>query len=534
MELTPEDEALLRECSKDEAAYQQLRSLFAQRISQAEDLQRLYQSLFDQSNDAVFILDLSGNHIDVNQRAAVMCGYPREELRKLTYADLIVPEQITSAESVLERLMRGERVPPYERKFRHKDGTIYEVEINAECVFDAHDVPLYIQSIVRDIRERVQLVTALRNEDRQKQTIIKVMAEGLVFHQHDGKIIQVNPAAERILGLTQEQMMGLKSTDPRWHTIDENGNPFPGDTHPVMVTLKTGMPCYNIVMGVHKPDDTLTWISINSAPVFFDEEHDNKPDAVVVSFSDITRVKAAHEQELALELERQRMSLIQQFIQDISHEFRTPLSIINTGAYFVKRVEDRERHFQQADKILDQVSLLSKLVDTLLLMSRLHTNPDMSVAPVWLGNVLWQAAQSLEESRPSAAVTLEFVSVKKDFTVYADARMLMEAFQHVIANAIRYTLPGGHVTIKTTIHEDYVAVDIADTGIGMSAESLERAFVRFWRLDTAHTKPGFGLGLPIAQRILELHGGEIYLQSGLGSGTNAVIYLPLSGSTESA
>ena len=92
---------------------------------------------------------------------------------------------------------------------------------------------------------------------------LAALSEGIVVQDKDGAITSCNPAAERILGLSVDQMKGVKSTDPRWRAVHEDGSPFPGEEHPAMVTLRTGLPVEGVIMGVHKPDGSLSWISIN-------------------------------------------------------------------------------------------------------------------------------------------------------------------------------------------------------------------------------------------------------------------------------
>src|SRR5215510_10305685 len=110
-------------------------------------------------------------------------------------------------------------------------------------------------------------------------SVVASMAEGVVVQDADGLIVACNPSAEQLLGLTAEQMAGRSSLDPRWRAIHPDGSPFPGDTHPAWVTLQTGLPQHNVEMGVHKPDGTLTWISVNTQPLF--RESSQQPYAVV-------------------------------------------------------------------------------------------------------------------------------------------------------------------------------------------------------------------------------------------------------------
>jgi PAS domain S-box-containing protein len=146
---------------------------------------------------------------------------------------------------------------------------------------------------------------ALRESEERYRSVITAMQEGVVLLGADGCIRACNASAERSLGLSAEQIMGRTPLDPRWQAIHEDGSPFPGETHPVMVTLRTGRPCSNVVMGVRKPNGEFTWVSINSQPLFRADE--STPYAVVASFSDITKRK--HTEEALRESEQRWRSL---------------------------------------------------------------------------------------------------------------------------------------------------------------------------------------------------------------------------------
>ncbi|GAK54304.1 diguanylate cyclase with PAS/PAC sensor [Candidatus Moduliflexus flocculans] len=133
----------------------------------------------------------------------------------------------------------------------------------------------------------------LRELAERYQSVIAVMAEGVVVQLKDGSIVECNESAEHILGLTRDQMMKRTSMDPSWYAIHEDGSPFPGDTHPAMVALRTGEPCKNVIMGVHKLRGELTWISINANPIF--HSNDPCPYAVVTTFHDVTAHKGAEQ-----------------------------------------------------------------------------------------------------------------------------------------------------------------------------------------------------------------------------------------------
>lgn len=150
-----------------------------------------------------------------------------------------------------------------------------------------------VERLERDnarLRSRVLLDEQLGSDAARYEVIVANLAEGIVLQRADGQILACNAAAERILGLSVDQIAGRTSLDPRWRAIHEDGSAFPGDTHPAMVSLRTGEPLRDVVMGVHKPDGSLTWISISSQPLF-GPDNDGDPHAVVASFVDITHYK---------------------------------------------------------------------------------------------------------------------------------------------------------------------------------------------------------------------------------------------------
>jgi len=142
-------------------------------------------------------------------------------------------------------------------------------------------------------RPRGHAEEALRASEQRYGSVVAALAEGIVFMDADGQLRASNASAERILGLTAEQIGGRTTFDPRWRAIHEDGSPFPGDTHPITVSLRTGQPCSNVIMGVHKPSGELTWISINSQPLF--RRGERAPYAAVASFFDVTERKQAED-----------------------------------------------------------------------------------------------------------------------------------------------------------------------------------------------------------------------------------------------
>lgn len=180
---------------------------------------------------------------------------------------------------------------------RRPDGHEVRLEISATPVPgpDGHPAGVVVTLVdstgaAKDERERIE-------RHRVLEGTIAAMHVGVVVQARSGAIVQCNPAAERILGLTADQMAGRTSMDPRWQATHEDGSPFPGDQHPAMVALATGQPQRDVIMSVHRPDGSRTLITINAEPILDGSE---TPAAVVATFVDITATREAEQRTQAL------------------------------------------------------------------------------------------------------------------------------------------------------------------------------------------------------------------------------------------
>ncbi|MBL8132511.1 MAG: hypothetical protein JNL42_11690 [Anaerolineae bacterium] len=238
--------------------------------------------------------------------------------------------------------------------------------------------------------------------------------------------------------------------------------------------------------------------------------------------------KTAHRHQMELTVEKERAALLEQFIRSTSHDLRTPLSTINTNAYLAQRTEDAGSRTQRLQQIQAQVDQIRAILDDFSTMARLDAadapvHREVAIASL-VANTVDRAGRAILEKR----LHLETAFAPEPAVILGDAAQLATALGNLLDNAVRYTLPGGRITVRTRCGEVFI-VEISDTGVGISAADLTRIFERHFKVNEARTSDGSraGLGLSIAQRIITLHGGRIDVESVVGQGSLFRVTLPL-------
>jgi len=231
-----------------------------------------------------------------------MLGYEQGEIgnRFQDWNRLIHPDDRNKVQAALNDHLSG-KAASYESEYRIqcKNGEYFWYKDKGGLIrMDEQGKPLILSGVVMNITTERQLAyekdlehkkaqEVLLETDRKLENLFRTLSFGVVFQDEKGRIILANPAAERILGLTKEQMMGRQSIDSRWKSIREDGSEFAGDEHPAMQALKTGLEQQDVVMGVFNPEkEAYTWISIHAIPLFRDGEL--KPYQVYATFEDIS------------------------------------------------------------------------------------------------------------------------------------------------------------------------------------------------------------------------------------------------------
>ena len=244
---------------------------------------------------------------------------------------------------------------------------------------------------------------------------------------------------------------------------------------------------------------------------------------------DITDLKRAEMQVLELAVERERVKVLRQFITNVSHDLRTPLTIINSGLYLLDHLTDPEMQKDKIKSIKRQTVLLTHFIEEILTSSRLENAASVPRDLVNLNQVVLRVTEYLCTEAEKKGLSIE-KNLQPDLpNILGEEIEVVRMLNNLVHNAIRYTREHGVITLRSYTNSDKVVMEISDTGIGISESDLPRIFEHFFRVDTARSmdQSGTGLGLSIAKRIVEIHNGTIEVESAVEQGTTFRVSFPV-------
>lgn len=469
-----------------------------------------------------------GTYIDVNNSVLAMIGYSRDEMIGHTPGELGVYYNTNEREDLLRTLMTEGSVINREIKFWSKERKIIDSILSMEIV-ESRGEKLILSSFI-DITERKKADKKLRESEERFRALSETSPLGVGVSSSEGVILYTNPSYERILGYDPGEIIGMKSSDLYW-------NPEERETWLNFMKDKGLVRDYEIRL--KKKDGTPVWISINTSPFIYG----SKP-AVMGTIQDISSRKRFEEElkrnnEILEERIRERTENLQMlnealaksnkelenFAYIASHDLQEPLRMVSSFTQLLEKqygdkLDDTAKEY--IGFAVDGAKRMYELINGLLAYSRI-TRKEELFTKVDLNKVIEEVKYNLE-----LVITERNCLIESDNlpVVNADKTQMLQLFQNLISNGIKFSPEDPHISITVRKEESEYLISVKDHGIGIESQYFARIFQIFQRLHQRDRFEGTGIGLSICKKIVENHKGRIWVESEPGNGSVFHFSLP--------
>lgn len=482
-------------------------------------------------SEIITITDFEDNLIFVNDAFISEYGYTREEVLGKNVRMLRpsgVSKEITKSLGIktVKKPWRGE-MPN-----RRKDGAVFPILLSTSVISDEKNKPLALVGVARNISERKKIEESLRESERMWSDIINFLPDPVLVINTNGVLMVWNKAAERLTGFRAQLLLGKGNY--------EYSIPFYGERRPMLLNFIFNEYTGGIYPSFRKENDVVVGEAYTpllrvkgaylwgKAAALYDS--DGKPFGSVEVIRDITFRKEMEIDLLQAKNKAEKADKLKsEFLTQISHEIRTPLNIIlNYSSLIYELMQDNldETAKDMFESIGRGGARLMRTVELILNMSQALTD-NIEIKPMEINVSDIIRSIIIEYTRPAQTKKLSLIFENNcgGKKIIGDFFTVSQIFQNLIDNAIKYTDTGEIKVVIFITEKNNLAVEVKDTGIGISAEYLPDLFNLFSQEEGGYTRrfEGNGLGLALVKRYSELNNASIRVNSKKGEGSSFTV-----------
>jgi PAS domain S-box-containing protein len=489
-----------------------------QRVRESEER---YNNLYRNSAIGIFHSSFKGRFMDVNPALAKMLGYnsPEEVVTSVTNMSEQVYAEPPQYDVVTTALLNAGGILMTENRYRRRDGTLWYGMLHVRIVPDRQGRPSHYEGFVEDITDRRRAEEAIKQVSAYNRSLIEASLDPLVTINPDGKINDVNAATVQVTGYSREELIG---TDFSKYFVE----PELASAGYEKVFRDGSVTDYEL--GIRHRDGHVTPVMYN-ATVYRDES--GNVIGVFAAARDVTDRKEAEElqERFIRELTLKKIEL-DRFTYTTSHDLKSPLLSIRAFLDLVEddlKSGDSGRAMKDIARASESAEKLENLITTLLALSRSGRSVDTPVR-IPFSDLAREAAMLLDASLHQHNMTLEIPDNLPE--VSGDRHRLLQVMTDLLDNAVKFMGDQKEPRIEIGVRDDTgtPVFFVRDNGLGIKKEDQARVFGLYERFKPEI--PGTGIGLATVKRIVEAHGGRIWIESeGEGTGTTVCFTLPSAG-----
>ncbi|MDQ6814616.1 MAG: PAS domain S-box protein, partial [Bacteroidota bacterium] len=488
------------------------------------ETERKFRFISENLSDFISIHDTDWNFTYASPSIKNILGYTPTEILGMGGFDLVHPDDLLKTlNDCMQPIVLYKKETQFRYRMVSKDGGFKWVETYAKPVIDSKGEISSIISSTRDVTDQVNSEYKLRKSEEQYRLISENSNDLIGIHNLQKEFLYVSPSCKQVLGYEAFELIG-KSPREVFATV---ADPFSvNEADLVMAEKKERKFLANIVTKAGKEKVLEVWLK----PLFKGEELVGMQSAS----RDVTeREILLDELENSLAKERELNELREKFVSTASHQFRTPLTVIQSGVeimdmYLEDLPKAKQAKFQnQFRKIQEEVSRLENLMNDVLVLGRANAvrtpfHPEKRSLIKFCRGIIDNKYNSAYGPERQIRLSVTGVEVPVKF----DEKLLSHAIENIISNAYKYSTLG-NICVDIIFEASSVSIHIIDSGLGIPEEDIKNLFQPFYRATNTTEIDGTGLGLSIVKEFIEIHGGEIFLTSKLNKGTTVSVILPI-------
>jgi two-component system, sensor histidine kinase and response regulator len=487
--------------------------------------EQLFRSIFENAQIGIGVFNIDKQELSPNRALQEMLGYSEKELSRLETWDKITPpdESASDARRYAELVQGKREKDEWEQRLIHRDGRIVVTSVRFSLLRDTWGRPQYVASLQEDITERRRTEDALRESEAYNKLLFQEsIIPMLVLDCETRRYVDCNRAAVEINGYSRrEEILGKTTLDVSAATQYDGSDSQSAALKRSKIGQETG---HSVFEWRHQRPDGTVWDAEVHLTTF--THHGRKQ--FQLTLVDITERKLAERAlRQAKELAEEATKMKSDFLANMSHEIRTPMNAILGMTHLALKTELTAKQSDYLTKTKIAAQALLGIINDVLDFSKIEAGKlDMENANFCLNNVLENLSSVI--SQKAQEKNLEFlIATPHDLPVniVGDALRLGQILINLVNNAVKFTVHG-EVVVTVALEErvsDRIKLkfSVRDSGIGMTPEQTARLFQPFSQADTSTTRKygGTGLGLSISKRLVEMMGGEIWVESHHGAGS---------------
>jgi len=529
----------------------------AQERRRASRLELCLQSLLNRLDVGVFRSTLEGQLLEANLAFMELLGVNTLlEAQSLNLQELLLHPQERS--QLLEQLRQDKQLPAREVELRRADGT--QIWVSCSQTLSTTEGETFVDGLVEDISDRVSIEKALQHSREKYRALVIATTQVVWTTDAQGHATSATESWQTLFGQTEDELKGWG-----WLNVIH-----PDDREEVRRRWTQAVAtssCYKIQQRMRMVDGSYRDFLVRGVPVL---EADGSLREWVGTCRDITERKQASlalkraKEELeirvaertaeweraneqlkieiaerqkaesaaleALETERELSELKSRIITTISHEYRTPLTTIQSSAEILENYNDRlspEKKLLHLQRIQTSVKHMTKLVNDVLFIAKAEADKlDFNPTPLDLEQFCRELVEEMHsDARRQTTIILN--SRGNCANACLDEKLLRQILSNLLSNAIKYSPQGSTIRFDLECVDEIVQFRIQDSGIGIPETDFSSLFESFYRATNVGTIPGTGVGLAIVKKCVDLQGGEITVKSAVDVGTTFTVTLPL-------